>query len=77
MSAINEKLLNEILTLPADIRSQLVEKLIQSLNVPLQKEIDEIWAEEADKRVNAVQTGKVSLVDGDEVISSMRERLKK
>lgn len=77
MSILNEKFLNEILTLPADIRSQLVEKLIQSLNVPIQKEIDEIWAEEADNRIKAIQSGKVSLVDGEEVISQMRARLKK
>ena len=76
MSTLNEKLLNEILTLPADLRSQLIEKLIQSLNVPIQKEIDEIWAVEADKRVKAIESGKISLVDGEDVITRMRERLR-
>ena len=76
MSTLNEKLLNKILTLPADLRSQLIEKLILSLNIPIQKEIDDIWAEEVEKRVNSIQSGDVSLVDGEEVITKMRERLK-
>ena len=54
-----------------------MEKLIESLNVPIKKEIDEIWAGEAENRVKSIQSGKVPLVDGEKVIDQMRKRMKK
>ena len=77
MATINKKLLDEILTLPADIRGKLIEKLIESLNVPIDEEIDKLWADEVNNRVKAIRSGNVSLVDGEEVIASIRERLTK
>ncbi|MHA1887849.1 MAG: addiction module protein, partial [Promethearchaeota archaeon] len=63
--------------LPSNLRSQLIEELIKSLNVPIQPEIDQIWAEEAEKRVQAIQSGKITLIDGEEVINQMRKRIEK
>ncbi|MHA1795622.1 MAG: addiction module protein [Promethearchaeota archaeon] len=77
MSTVNKELLNEILRLPSNLRSQLIEELIKSLNVPIQPEIDQIWAEEAEKRVQAIQSGKITLIDGEEVINQMRKRIEK
>lgn len=77
MATINRDLLDELLTLPSDLRSQLIEELIKSLNVPIQPEIDQIWAEEAEKRVNSIQFGKISLTDGEVVMSQMRKRMEK
>jgi len=77
MSTINKKLLNEILTLPADIRGQLIEKLIESLNIPIDEEIDKLWVDEVNNRVKAIRSGKVSPVAGEEVIEAIRERLTK
>lgn len=75
MSTINKKLLNEILTLPADIRGKLIEKLIESLNVPIDEEIDKLWIDEVNNRVKAIRSGKVIPVDGEKVIAAIRERL--
>jgi len=75
MSVINNKLLNDILSLPVDVRSKLIEKLIESLNVPIQKEIDLIWKEEAENRITAIHSEKITLVDGEETIVNIRERL--
>ncbi|MHA1776589.1 MAG: addiction module protein [Promethearchaeota archaeon] len=71
MSTVNKELL------PSNLRSQLIEELIKSLNVPIQPEIDQIWAEEAEKRVQAIQSGKITLIDGEEVINQMRKRIEK
>jgi len=76
MSTIDQKLLNDVLALPVDLRSQLIETLIESLNVPIRKEIDDIWAEESEKRVKSIETGKDLLIDGETVIQNMRDRLK-
>jgi len=77
MSTINKKLLNEILTLPADIRGKLIEKLIESLNIPIDEEIDKLWVDEVTNRVKGIRSGKVSSIDGEEVIAAIRERLTK
>ena len=71
MFTVNKELL------PSNLRSQLIEELIKSLNVPIQPEIDQIWAEEAEKRVQAIQSGKITLIDGEEVINQMRKRIEK
>jgi len=75
MSTINKKLLNEILTLPADIRGKLIEKLIESLNVPINEEIDKLWKDEVNNRVKVIRSSKVIPVDGEKVIAAIRERL--
>ena len=53
-----EELISEATSLPVDIRVQLVEKLLQSLN-PTEKETDELWAAEAERRVQEIETGTV------------------
>ena len=40
-------LISEVISLPVDIRTQLIEKLLDSLN-PTKKEIDELWGKEAE-----------------------------
>ena len=59
------------------MRTLLIDKLIQSLNVPLSAEIDKIWAAEADRRVAEIESGKVEMIDGEEVFKEIRERFKK
>ena len=43
-----EELFDDAISLPADVRMQLVDTLLQSLN-PRQEEIDRLWAKEAGK----------------------------
>jgi len=71
-----EELISETVSLPVDIRIQLVERLLQSLN-PSQKDIDEIWAIEVERRVQQIEAGKVKLVPGEEVFKKIRDRLSK
>ena len=69
-----EELIFEAVSLPVDIRVQLVEKLLQSLN-PTEKETDEVWAAEAERRVQEIESGTVKTVPGDEVFKKIRDRL--
>lgn len=71
-----EELMTEAMSLPVDIRLQLVERLLQSLN-PTEGDIDEMWAVEAERRVDEIQKGEVKLVPGDEVFRKIQDRLKK
>ena len=63
----SKKLLKEALQLrPAD-RLRLIEWLTQSLDKPDER-IEQIWAEEAEKRYQALKQGKVKTIPLDEII---------
>lgn len=68
-----DKLISEAVSLPVDIRTLLVNKLLESLN-PTKKEIDELWAKEAEKRVEDIRTGKVKTIPGEKVFKEIRDK---
>ena len=72
METTNDRVIEEALSLPADVRLSLVEKLIMSLNLPTDEEIDRLWAEEAERRISQIEAGEVKLVPGEEVFSKIR-----
>jgi putative addiction module component (TIGR02574 family) len=74
MATTNERVIEEALSLPADVRLNLVEKLLTSLNLPIDGEIDRLWAEEAERRVSQIEEGKTKLVPGDEVFTRIRAK---
>ncbi|MDP2681339.1 MAG: addiction module protein [Deltaproteobacteria bacterium] len=69
----SEELFDEAVSLPVEIRAQLVDKLLRSLH-PVQKEIDKLWAAEAEKRVEEIKSGKVKTIPGDEVFKKILGR---
>ncbi len=77
MTELNEKLLDEIFSLPSDLRVKLIDKIIKSLNLPIQKEIDQVWAEEAEKRVSEIDSGKVKPISGEDVFKEIRRQFEK
>lgn len=74
MSAIMNKVFEEALSLPSDERVSLVEKLLTSLNLPIQADIDRLWVEEAERRVSQIERGDVKLIPGDEVFAKIRRK---
>lgn len=68
-----DELLNEVMSLPVELRAQLADALLQSLN-PAQAEIDELWAAEAERRVAEIEAGQAKLIPGDQVFAKLRER---
>jgi putative addiction module component (TIGR02574 family) len=75
MSSLDEKMLQDLLSLPYNLRADLVDKLIKSLNSPIQKEIDELWSKEAEKRVKEIESGEVEPIDGEKVFQEIRNRI--
>ncbi len=69
-----EKLISAAESLPLDLKTELIESIIESLN-PLMKDIDGLWAEEAEKRVKELTTGKVKSIPGEEVFKEIRKKL--
>ncbi|RZB37369.1 MAG: hypothetical protein SRB2_01282 [Desulfobacteraceae bacterium Eth-SRB2] len=74
MATTNDRVIEEALSLPADIRLSLVEKLLTSLNLPIDEEIDRLWAEEAERRVSQIEEGKIKMVPGEEVFARIRAK---
>jgi len=74
MATTNDRVVEEALSLPADVRLGLVEKLLTSLNLPIDEEIDRLWAEEAERRVSQIEEGKIKLVPGEEVFARIRAK---
>lgn len=77
MSAISEKITNDALSLPVEFRLELIDMLLKSLNIPTKPEIDELWAREAEQRIDEVDSGSTQLVEGNNFFSRVRERLNK
>lgn len=74
MPTVADKVYDEALALPADARIGLVEKLLSSLNLPTQNEIDRAWAEEAERRVDQIDRGKAKLIPGEKVFARIRQK---
>ena len=74
MATLTDRVIDEALSLPADARLNLVEKLLTSLNLPVDKEIERLWAEEAERRVRQIEAGQAKLVPGEEVFKRVRAK---
>jgi len=70
------KLAREALSLPPKSRAKLAEKLLESLDDSKQQEIDALWAEEAESRIDAFEQGKLKAVPGREVFRKLKARKK-
>ena len=74
MLALDAKqLLAEVDSLPLDIKTKLIDKLLSSLS-PSQAHIDDLWKEEVERRVADIKAGKVDLVDGSDVFQKIQNR---
>ena len=62
MSTKGAQLLEEALNLPPEERAQLADRLLTSLEVPSKDRIDELWAEEAEDRLDAYERGEIKAV---------------
>ena len=77
MSVVIDKVFDDALSLPSDARVVLVEKLLRSLNLPTRAEIDNLWAEEAERRVSQIDQGETALIPGDTVFERIRQKYQK
>ena len=74
MPTATDKVVDEALELPAEARIGLVNRILASLNLPTQPEIDRLWAEEAERRVAEIDRGDVELIPGEEVFDKIRRK---
>ena len=77
MATLTEKIVNEALSLPNDMRAIVVDKLLESLNIPTQKEIDLLWTNEAENRYKELKSKKVRAINGELVFNEIRKKFRK
>jgi putative addiction module component (TIGR02574 family) len=73
MAMTFEELIAEAVSLPFDMRAQMADVLLRSLN-SADAEVEEAWAVEAERRLQEVRSGKVKTIPGDEVEARIRKR---
>ena len=72
MTSISKKIEQEVLSLPVQDRVELIDRLIDSLNLPGDPEIDRLWAEKAEQRFSDIETGSVDPIPGSKVFLNIR-----
>ncbi len=72
MTKTMEKLASEALSLSAQDRAELAEKMVESLVERPDPEIERAWALEAERRLDEIRSGKVELIPGEEAMAKIR-----
>lgn len=76
MTAMAEKIYEEVLDLPSDERLGLIDKLLESIS-PSTKSIQNAWIAEAEKRLAEYREGHTQAIPGEEVFQKIHARLDK
>ena len=66
-----DNILKEALTLTPSEKAQLIDKLISTLDKS-DKELDELWAREAEDRIDAYDQGKIKAISLENVLQKYR-----
>jgi putative addiction module component (TIGR02574 family) len=69
--AATYEILKEALALRPEQKAELIDKLLSSLDMP-DKEMDELWAKEAENRIDAYEQGKIKSVSLEKVLEKYR-----
>jgi putative addiction module component (TIGR02574 family) len=72
-----EKIYEQALDLPIEARLILIDKLLQSTNLPTRAEIDQAWANEVELRSQSLDSGKAKLIAGEAVFEKIKKRFSK
>lgn len=77
MSTSSEQILEQALALPPDDRAKILERLLASFQTPPDPKLDELWAREAEDRLEAYDRGELGSISAEDVFAKIeRERSK-
>jgi len=69
MSANADKIFQEALNLPLKDRAEVLERLLATFHQPPDPELDQLWAREAEDRLDAYDRGELGSVSAEEVFA--------
>ena len=67
----SKEILKEALNLSPTEKAELIDRLLSSLDKP-DKELDKLWAEEVEDRIDAYDSGKIKALTIQEVLKKYR-----
>lgn len=70
-----DQITTEAMHLPVSSRAELAEKLVESLDLPEDDDIQRMWAAEALRRRDDVRSGRVQTIPGEQVLAEVRQML--
>jgi putative addiction module component (TIGR02574 family) len=77
MSTNSEQILQQAMALSPRDRAEVVERLLASFQLPPDPELEQLWAREAEDRIDAYERGEIGTIPADEVYARIeRERPK-
>jgi len=71
MSTRGAEVLKEALSLPPAERAEIAERLLSSLDLPTQRKLDEMWANEAEDRLDAFDRGEIEAISAERVLEQL------
>lgn len=71
------KVVTEAVSLPPRSRASLADKLLESLDEPRQREINKLWGDEGEDRIDAYEKGEIRIIPGKEVFRNFRTKKKR
>ena len=77
MTALAEKIYNEVLDLPTDERLSLLDKLLHVITIPAPADIEAAWLKESHQRLADIRSGKAQTVPAEDVFHEIKERFQK
>ena len=76
MATTVEELAKKAMSLPGELRAQLADMLVESLEGEDIGEVQEAWIAEAKRRRDEVRDGKVATVPGEEALRKVRDSIR-
>ncbi len=74
MTPQSEQILREVLNLPPMERAELVERILASFEFPARKDIDAVWAQEAEDRIDAFERGEIGSSPANQVFKEIDQQ---
>jgi len=69
-------LYNEILSLPIDVKLELINKLLDNIHPTKKQKNRELWKNEIEKRIKDIEESKVSFISESELHRRVKEKNK-
>lgn len=76
MPTKGSQVLEEALSLPPAERAEIAERLLSSLDPPTQAALDSLWAEEAEDRIDAFESGEIRAIPVSRVFQHLPKNIK-
>ena len=76
MTAQTLEIMDVVDSLPIDMKLEIIDHLLESIS-PTNKEVEEAWKDEVERRIDEVERGEVKLIPLEEVRERLGKRYRK